>query len=32
MTEHDLKPGDKIKFTPDRVNGQFVVTKIEKVR
>jgi Cu(I)/Ag(I) efflux system periplasmic protein CusF len=27
-----IKPGDKIKFAPDRVNGQFVVTKIEKVR
>jgi Cu(I)/Ag(I) efflux system periplasmic protein CusF len=27
-----VKPGDKIKFAPDRVNGQFTVTKIEKVR
>jgi Cu(I)/Ag(I) efflux system periplasmic protein CusF len=27
-----VKPGDKIKFAPDRVNGQFVVTKIEKPR
>ena len=27
-----VKPGDKIKFTPDRVNGQFVITKIEKAR
>jgi Cu(I)/Ag(I) efflux system protein CusF len=27
-----IKPGDKIKFAPDRVNGQFVVTKIEKAR
>ncbi len=26
----DLKPGDKIKFMPDRANGQFTVTKIEK--
>jgi Cu(I)/Ag(I) efflux system periplasmic protein CusF len=25
-----VKPGDKIKFAPDRVNGQFTVTKIEK--
>lgn len=25
-----VKAGDKIKFTPDRVNGQFTVTKIEK--
>jgi Cu/Ag efflux protein CusF len=27
-----VKPGDKIKFIPDRVNGQFTVTKIEKAR
>jgi Cu/Ag efflux protein CusF len=27
-----VKPGDKIKFAPDRVNGQFVATKIEKSR
>jgi Cu(I)/Ag(I) efflux system periplasmic protein CusF len=27
-----VKPGDKVKFTPDRVNGQFTVTKIEKAR
>jgi Cu(I)/Ag(I) efflux system periplasmic protein CusF len=27
-----IKPGDKIKFAPDRVNGQFIVTKIEKAR
>ena len=27
-----IKPGDKIKFAPDRVNGQFVVTKIERAR
>jgi Cu(I)/Ag(I) efflux system periplasmic protein CusF len=27
-----VKPGDKIKFAPDRVNGQFTVTKIEKAR
>ena len=27
-----VKAGDKVKFTPDRVNGQFVVTKIQKVR
>jgi Cu/Ag efflux protein CusF len=25
-----VKPGDKIRFVPDRVNGQFTVTKIEK--
>ena len=27
-----VKPGDKVKFAPDRVNGQFVITKIEKAR
>jgi Cu/Ag efflux protein CusF len=27
-----VKPGDKIKFIPDRVNGQFTITKIEKAR
>jgi Cu(I)/Ag(I) efflux system periplasmic protein CusF len=27
-----LKPGDKIKFAPDRVNGQFTVTKIERAK
>ncbi len=27
-----LKAGDKIKFEPDRVNGQFTATKIEKVK
>jgi Cu(I)/Ag(I) efflux system periplasmic protein CusF len=26
-----VKTGDKVKFLPDRVNGQFVVIKIEKV-
>ena len=25
-----VKAGDKVRFMPDRVNGQFVVTKIEK--
>ena len=25
-----VKAGDKVRFLPDRVNGQFVVTKIEK--
>jgi len=25
-----VKPGDRIRFVPDRVNGQFTVTKIEK--
>jgi Cu(I)/Ag(I) efflux system periplasmic protein CusF len=27
-----LKPGDKIKFAPDRVDGQFTATTIEKAR
>jgi Cu(I)/Ag(I) efflux system periplasmic protein CusF len=27
-----VKPGDKIRFVPDRVNGQFTVTTIEKAR
>jgi len=27
-----VKAGDKIRFEPDRVNGQFTVTKIEKTR
>lgn len=27
-----VKAGDKIKFMPDRVNGQFTVTKIEKAK
>jgi len=27
-----VKPGDKVKFVPDRINGQFTVTKIEKVK
>lgn len=25
-----VKPGDKIQFEPDKVNGQFTVMKIEK--
>jgi len=25
-----VKAGDRVKFLPDRVNGQFVVTKIQK--
>ena len=29
---NQVKAGDKVKFMPDRVNGQFVVTKIQKVR
>jgi Cu(I)/Ag(I) efflux system protein CusF len=27
-----VKAGDKIKFEPDRVNGQFTVIKIEKAK
>ena len=27
-----VKPGDKIKFAPERENGQFTVTKIEKAK
>src|SRR6266508_5533128 len=27
-----VKPGDKVKFEVDRVNGQFTVTKIEKAK
>jgi Cu(I)/Ag(I) efflux system periplasmic protein CusF len=28
----NIRVGDKIKFVPDRVNGQFTVTRIEKAR
>jgi Cu/Ag efflux protein CusF len=27
-----VKPGDRIRFVPDRVNGQFTVTKIETTK
>ncbi len=27
-----VKPGDKIRFDVDKVNGQFTVTKIEKTK
>lgn len=27
-----VKAGDKVKFVPDRINGQFTVTKIEKAK
>jgi Cu/Ag efflux protein CusF len=27
-----VKPGDKVKFEADKVNGQFTVTKIEKAK
>lgn len=27
-----VKAGDKVKFHPDKVNGQFTITKIEKTK
>lgn len=27
-----VKAGDKVKFVPDRINGQFTVTRIEKAK
>jgi hypothetical protein len=27
-----IKPGDRVNFTPDRVNGRFTITKIEGAR
>ena len=27
-----VKPGDKVKFVRERINGQFAVTKIQKAR
>jgi Cu/Ag efflux protein CusF len=27
-----VKPGDRVRFVPDRNNGQFTVTKIEKAK
>jgi Cu(I)/Ag(I) efflux system periplasmic protein CusF len=27
-----IKAGDRVKFIPERINGQFTVTRIEKVR
>jgi Cu(I)/Ag(I) efflux system protein CusF len=27
-----VKAGDRVRFAPDRVNGQFTVTKIEKAK
>ena len=27
-----VKPGDKVRFVPDRINGQFTITKIEKTK
>jgi Cu(I)/Ag(I) efflux system protein CusF len=27
-----VTPGDRVRFVPDRINGQFTVTKIEKAK
>jgi Cu(I)/Ag(I) efflux system protein CusF len=27
-----VKPGDKVKFVPDRIQGQFTVTRIQKAK
>jgi Cu(I)/Ag(I) efflux system periplasmic protein CusF len=27
-----IKPGDKVRFVPDQVDGQFTVTQIEKIK
>jgi Cu/Ag efflux protein CusF len=27
-----VKPGDRIRFVPERINGQFTATKIEKTK
>ena len=27
-----VKPGDKVRFVTDRINGQFTITKIEKAK
>lgn len=27
-----VKAGDKVKFLPERINGQFTITRIEKVK
>jgi Cu(I)/Ag(I) efflux system periplasmic protein CusF len=27
-----VKPGDRVRFVPDRINGQFTITKIEKIK
>jgi Cu/Ag efflux protein CusF len=28
----EVKAGDRVRFVPERINGQFTVTKIEKVK
>jgi Cu/Ag efflux protein CusF len=27
-----IKPGDRVRFVPERINGQFTITKIEKTK
>lgn len=27
-----VKPGDKVRFVPDRIDGRFTITKIEKAK
>ena len=27
-----IKPGDHVRFVPERINGQFTITKIEKAK
>lgn len=27
-----VKPGDRVRFVPERINGQFTVTKIQKAK
>jgi Cu/Ag efflux protein CusF len=27
-----IKPGDQVRFVPERINGQFTITRIEKVK
>jgi Cu(I)/Ag(I) efflux system protein CusF len=27
-----IKPGDKVRFVPERINGQFTITKMEKAK
>jgi Cu/Ag efflux protein CusF len=27
-----IKPGDRVRFVPERINGQFTITKIEKAK
>ena len=27
-----IKPGDQVRFVPERINGQFTITKMEKAK